>query len=119
MAFFELYNAGAASNKPIYRKNSELVQFVPMKIMEMKPSVTVLGPTHQLNVLYNSTTYFFYLNKADHERFVELNGLDAVRNAILGGNHPYAVSIRKTTGLSTLILPSSKLFTNVYENSSL
>ncbi|KAK3924358.1 hypothetical protein KUF71_012309, partial [Frankliniella fusca] len=107
MSFFEMYNSVVAPLKPSYRRNTELPLFVPMKIMDFKPAVTAIGPTHQVNCILNDQEIYFYLNAADHAKVLEFNGVAAVMGDVQRQQHPFAICVRKRSGLGTLILPSS------------
>lgn len=109
MDIFNSYNAGAVAKRSIYKKNTELPLFVPMKLKEIKPTTTVNGPTHQVSVYFLNQEIFFFLNNADHNRILALNACDQLMSLISSGQNPFAVNIKRRTGLSTLFLPFCKL----------
>ncbi|KAK3931034.1 Phosphatidylglycerol--prolipoprotein diacylglyceryl transferase [Frankliniella fusca] len=103
MAFFDALNGNVP--RPKYMRGAELPLFVPLKIMNVSPAVTVVGPTTKIEAEMGTVRIFFYLNAEDHQKIVENDGVAQLMTMVNSHQNPFCFAIKKLNRVGMAYAP--------------
>ncbi len=107
MAFFDALNANVTTSK--YMRMSQLPLFVPLKVTNVEPAVTVVGATTKIEAVMGTIRIFFYLSDEDHQKIVENDGVAQLMALVHSNQHPYCFVIKKVSRLGIAYAPFGEL----------